>query len=108
MVQCIAVIHWYHWVLNNVLNKGLQMCEMWLCVLPHSCCLSCVHVCLPARVCPAYLCLMQMLWTGHMRVPTCVHVPTPGRVRVRSRVPHRGAAALLHRSIRLEKFLLFF
>ena len=73
------------------------MFEMWLCVLPHGCCLS--------RVCPAYLCLMQMLWTGHMRVPTCVHVPTPGCVRVRSWVPHRGAAALLHRSIRLEKFL---
>ena len=44
MVQSVLHIPWYDWVLNSVLNKVLQMCEMWLCVVPHSCCLSCVRV----------------------------------------------------------------
>jgi len=35
-----AEIRWYNWVLNKVLNKGRQMCEMWLCVVPHRCCLA--------------------------------------------------------------------
>jgi hypothetical protein len=49
MVQCLADIPWYDWVLNNVLNKGLQMFEMWVCVLPHSCCL--LRACVPACTC---------------------------------------------------------
>jgi len=58
MVQCIAEIYWYDWVLNNILNKVLQMCQIGRFVmynlyslfvlLPPSCVLACTPMsCVP-------------------------------------------------------------
>lgn len=46
MVQCFAVIHWYDWVLNNVLNKVYR-------------CLRCGYA-----------------WCRIVAAALCVHVPT--------------------------------
>ena len=73
-----------------------------LVLLPHP---SCVRVCLPARLCPAYLWLMQMLWT---RLCACLGAYMRVRAGVcacDSGVPLWGAAALRQRYNRLQKFL---
>jgi hypothetical protein len=65
----------------RIKREGEQMFEMWVCVLPHSCCLSCVRVCLPARACPAYLCLMQVLGQATCVCPRAyMHPPLGVRV----------------------------
>ncbi len=109
MVQCIAEIHWYDWVLNNILNKVLQMCWIGMFVVYNLYSLfvllppSCVPACTPMSCVP--VCDADALDTDiHAR--GCVHAGVGRCVRVHPGVPLWGVASLLQRSIRLEKFLL--